>query len=55
MLIEGMTIAAYAVGASEGYIYIRSEYPDAVATMRVGHRNRKGPGVARDQRARLVG
>jgi formate dehydrogenase iron-sulfur subunit len=29
-----MTIAAYAVGATEGYIYIRSEYPDAVATMR---------------------
>jgi formate dehydrogenase iron-sulfur subunit len=34
MLIEGMTIAAYAVGASEGYVYIRSEYPDAVARMR---------------------
>ncbi|EHR53324.1 NADH:ubiquinone oxidoreductase, NADH-binding (51 kD) subunit [Saccharomonospora marina XMU15] len=33
-LIEGMTIAAHAVGAAEGYIYIRSEYPDAVATMR---------------------
>ena len=34
LLIEGMTITAYAVGATEGYIYIRSEYPDAVATMR---------------------
>ncbi|WP_101948784.1 NADH-quinone oxidoreductase subunit NuoF [Mycobacterium sp. 3519A] len=34
LLIEGMTIAAYAVGATEGYIYIRSEYPDAIATMR---------------------
>jgi formate dehydrogenase iron-sulfur subunit len=33
-LIEGMTIAAYATGATEGYVYIRSEYPDAVATMR---------------------
>jgi formate dehydrogenase iron-sulfur subunit len=33
-LIEGMTIAAHAVGASEGYIYIRSEYPDAIATVR---------------------
>ncbi len=33
-LIEGMAIAAYAVGASHGYIYIRSEYPFAVATMR---------------------
>ncbi|WP_342616177.1 NADH-quinone oxidoreductase subunit NuoF [Rhodoferax sp. GW822-FHT02A01] len=34
MLIEGMTIAAIAVGATEGYVYIRSEYPHAVATMR---------------------
>ncbi|BEL03573.1 hypothetical protein Q0Z83_017640 [Actinoplanes sichuanensis] len=33
-LIEGMTIAAYAVGATEGYLYIRSEYPDAIRTMR---------------------
>jgi formate dehydrogenase iron-sulfur subunit len=33
MLIEGMAIAALAVGASKGYIYIRSEYPHAVATM----------------------
>jgi formate dehydrogenase iron-sulfur subunit len=33
MLIEGMTIAALAVGATMGYIYIRSEYPHAVATM----------------------
>jgi len=34
MLIEGMAIAAIAVGAAEGFVYIRSEYPDAVATMR---------------------
>ncbi len=33
-LIEGMIIAAIAVGATEGFVYIRSEYPDAVATMR---------------------
>jgi len=33
-LVEGMTIAAHAVGATEGYIYIRSEYPDAITTMR---------------------
>ena len=32
-LIEGMTIAALAVGATYGYIYIRSEYPAAIATM----------------------
>lgn len=34
MLIEGMIIAALATGASQGYIYIRSEYPDANAVMR---------------------
>ncbi len=34
MLIEAMIIAGIAVGAREGFIYIRSEYPDAVATMR---------------------
>ena len=33
-LIEGMTIAGIAVGATIGYIYIRSEYPDAIARMR---------------------
>ena len=33
-LIEGMAIAAIATGATEGYIYIRSEYPQAIATMR---------------------
>ena len=29
-LIEGMIIAAYAVGADEGYIYVRAEYPLAI-------------------------
>ncbi len=33
-LIEGMAITGYAVGATEGYIYIRSEYPHAIATLR---------------------
>ena len=33
-LVEGMTIAAVTVGATEGYIYCRSEYPDAVARLR---------------------
>jgi formate dehydrogenase iron-sulfur subunit len=33
-LVEGMAIAGVAVGASEGYVYLRSEYPDAVATLR---------------------
>jgi formate dehydrogenase iron-sulfur subunit len=29
LLLEGMVIAGLAVGATEGYIYLRSEYPDA--------------------------
>lgn len=29
VLLEGMAIAGLAVGATEGYIYLRSEYPDA--------------------------
>lgn len=29
-LIEGMTISAIAVGATRGFIYVRSEYPDAI-------------------------
>ena len=33
VLIEGMTIAGFAVGATKGYVYIRSEYPHAIATM----------------------
>jgi formate dehydrogenase iron-sulfur subunit len=31
MLIEGMVIAGLAVGAEQGYIYTRSEYPHAIA------------------------
>ena len=33
VLIEGMTIAAVAVGATQGYIYLRSEYPHALKTL----------------------
>ena len=34
VLIEGMTIAGFAVGATSGYIYLRSEYPHAFKTMK---------------------
>ncbi len=34
MLIEGMAIAGLATGATQGYVYIRSEYPHAVEVMR---------------------
>ena len=32
-VLEGMTIGAYAVGANQGYIYCRAEYPIAVSTL----------------------
>ncbi|MBM4443940.1 MAG: NADH-quinone oxidoreductase subunit NuoF [Chloroflexi bacterium] len=34
-VIEGMAIAGYAIGASEGYIYVRAEYPLAVKRFRI--------------------
>lgn len=34
MLIEGMTIAGLSCGATKGYVYIRSEYPDAITTLK---------------------
>lgn len=33
VLIEGMTIAGIAVGATRGYIYVRSEYPHSIAAL----------------------
>ncbi len=41
-VLEGMTIAAYAVGASRGYIYCRAEYPLAVQRLKAAiHRAEK--------------
>ncbi|GAO39344.1 putative NAD-dependent formate dehydrogenase beta subunit [Sphingomonas changbaiensis NBRC 104936] len=37
-LIEGMAIAGLAVGAGRGYVYIRSEYPHAIAKMEAAAR-----------------
>lgn len=33
LMIEGMTVAAYAVGAHKGYVYIRGEYPSIAETL----------------------
>ncbi|WP_082497680.1 NADH-quinone oxidoreductase subunit NuoF [Pseudorhodoferax sp. Leaf267] len=33
MLVEGMAIAGIATGATQGYVYVRSEYPHAIATL----------------------
>src|SRR5208337_3359128 len=37
-VLEGMAIAAYAVGASEGYMYVRAEYPLAIARLKTALR-----------------
>jgi bidirectional [NiFe] hydrogenase diaphorase subunit len=37
-ILEGMTIAAYAVGAEQGYIYIRGEYPQAINRLQIALR-----------------
>ncbi len=37
-VLEGMAIAAYAVGATRGYIYVRAEYPLAVKNLRTAIR-----------------
>ncbi len=48
-VIEGMTIAAYAIGASAGYIYIRAEYPLAVSRLRTAIRQAKEEGLLGDR------
>lgn len=35
LVIEGMIIGAYAIGSSEGYVYVRNEYPLAVKHVRI--------------------
>src|ERR1700728_3113683 len=47
VVIEGMTIAGITVGATKGYIYIRSEYPHAVEAMNVA--------IAAARRANFLG
>jgi NADH-quinone oxidoreductase subunit F len=47
-VIEGMTIAAYAIGASEGYIYIRAEYPLAVKRVRLAIKQAEEEGFLGD-------
>jgi formate dehydrogenase iron-sulfur subunit len=49
VVIEGMTIAGIAVGATKGYIYIRSEYPHAVEAMNEGIAAAKRAGYLGDK------
>jgi len=43
-VLEGMTIAAFAVGARRGFIYVRAEYPLAVARLKVAVRQSRERG-----------
>ena len=47
-VIEGMVIAAYAMGATEGYIYIRAEYPLAVKRIRLAVKQADDKGLLGD-------
>jgi bidirectional [NiFe] hydrogenase diaphorase subunit len=43
-VLEGMAIAAYAIGANKGYIYVRAEYPLAVERLKTAIRKAKRAG-----------
>ncbi len=45
LVIEGLLIAAFSVGASEGYIYVRNEYPMAVENMSIALRDAEKIGL----------
>jgi len=44
-VLEGLAIAAYAIGAAEGYLYIRAEYPQAVRHTRAAIRQAEERGL----------
>lgn len=44
-IIEAMTIAGYAIGANEGYIYVRAEYPIAVKRLEIAIEQAKDYGL----------
>ncbi len=44
-LLEGMTIAAYAIGSHEGYIYCRAEYPLAIKRLEIAIQQAKDLGL----------
>ncbi|MCL6449788.1 MAG: NADH-quinone oxidoreductase subunit NuoF [Acetobacteraceae bacterium] len=47
-VIEGMIIAAFAIGADEGYLYVRAEYPLAVARLRLAISQAEDLGILGD-------
>ena len=47
-VIEGMVIAGYAIGAHNGYFYVRAEYPVAVNRLRIAIKQAKAEGLLGD-------
>ena len=47
-LLEAMAIAAYAVGANRGYIYVRAEYPIAVQRLKIAIEQERAYGILGD-------
>lgn len=47
-VLEGMTIGAYAIGATQGYIYVRGEYPLAVSNLHIAIEQSKALGLLGD-------
>ena len=47
-VIEGMMIAGYAIGASDGYFYVRAEYPVAVSRLRIAIKQAEELGLLGD-------
>ncbi len=48
-VLEGMAIGAYAVGASEGFIYVRAEYPLAIERLQIAIKQAKRLGILGSQ------
>jgi NADH:ubiquinone oxidoreductase subunit F (NADH-binding) len=44
-VVEGMTIGAYAMGATQGYVYIRNEYPLAVRNLKIALKQAREHGL----------
>jgi NADH-quinone oxidoreductase subunit F len=47
-VLEGMTIGAYAIGAAQGYLYVRGEYPLAVSNLSIAIEQSKAIGLLGD-------
>ncbi len=47
-VLEGMAIAAYVIGARQGYLYVRAEYPIAIRTLRIAIQQAREYGLLGD-------